>query len=213
MAGRNAQTAIVGVDGNTKALKENKSAANSAAEAQKSFKASLFDREFDAYLTKNLLAKGYTPEQVANMVQTANWARKNNVQLTNDLFQIGLQTLSIEQQNSKVIESRNKVLKENTKEAEKKYQYTQAELKMLQKVATLSAKHDLDGIGAKYGIPKNYLAGLMAQESKGNPDAVSPTGAIGYYQTTSAYRKDNGLSIADSKNLPVIAEVVAKKSG
>ncbi|AXY56804.1 hypothetical protein CDG60_09640 [Acinetobacter chinensis] len=210
VAGRNAQTAIVGVDGNTKALKENKSAANSAAEAQKSFKASLFDREFDAYLTKNLLAKGYTPEQVANMVQTANWARKNNVQLTNDLFQIGLQTLSIEQQNSKVIESRNKVLKENTKEAEKKYQYTQAELKMLQKVATLSAKHDLDGIGAKYGIPKNYLAGLMAQESKGNPDAVSPTGAIGYYQTTSAYRKDNGLSIADSKNLPVIAEVVAK---
>lgn len=35
-------------------------------------------------------------------------------------------------------------------------------------------------------------------------------GAIGYYQTTGKYRKDNGISVADSKNLPVIAEVVAK---
>ncbi|RKG37874.1 tape measure protein [Acinetobacter sp. WCHAc060007] len=119
LSGRKAQTSVAGVDGNTKALKENKTAANSAAEAQKNFKASLFDREFEALLTKGLLAKGYTPEQVANMVQTANWAQKNNVKLTNDLYQAGLQVLSIEQQNNKVIESRNKALKENTSELEK----------------------------------------------------------------------------------------------
>lgn len=94
--------------------------------------------------------------------------------------------------------------------AEKNYKFTQQELKMLKEVADLSAKHKLDEIGAKYGIPENYLAGLMAQESKGNPNAVSPTGAVGYFQTTSAYRKDNNLSIDDSKNLPVIADVVAK---
>lgn len=94
--------------------------------------------------------------------------------------------------------------------AEKNYKFTQQELKMLKEVADLSAKYKLDEIGAKYGIPENYLAGLMAQESKGNPNAVSPTGAVGYFQTTSAYRKDNNLSIDDSKNLPVIADVVAK---
>ncbi|WP_353171334.1 tape measure protein [Acinetobacter rudis] len=94
--------------------------------------------------------------------------------------------------------------------AEKQYDFKRDELKMLQRVAELSAKYDLDGIGAKYGIPKNYLAGLMAQESGGNPDVVSPTGAIGYFQTTGDYRKDNKISVADSKNLPVIAEVVAK---
>lgn len=94
--------------------------------------------------------------------------------------------------------------------AEKNYKFTQQELKMLKEVADLSAKYKLDEIGAKYGIPENYLAGLMAQESKGDPNAVSPTGAVGYFQTTSAYRKDNNLSINDSKNLPVIADVVAK---
>ena len=94
--------------------------------------------------------------------------------------------------------------------AEKNYKFTQQELKMLKEVADLSAKYKLDEIGAKYGIPENYLAGLMAQESKGNPNAISPTGAVGYFQTTSAYRKDNNLSIDDSKNLPVIADVVAK---
>lgn len=94
--------------------------------------------------------------------------------------------------------------------AEKNYKFTQQELKMLKEVADLSAKYKLDEIGAKYGIPENYLAGLMAQESKGNPNAVSPTGAVGYFQTTSAYRKDNNLSIDDSKNLPVIADIVAK---
>jgi len=110
----------------------------------------------------------------------------------------------------KVEDERTKSEKERTREAEKKFKYTQSELLMLQKIANLSAKADLDGISAKYGIPKNYLAGLMAQESKGNPNAVSPTGAIGYFQTTSGYRKDNGISVADSKNLPVIADVVAR---
>ena len=94
--------------------------------------------------------------------------------------------------------------------AEKNYKFTQQELKMLKEVADLSSKYKLDEIGAKYGIPENYLAGLMAQESKGDPNAVSPTGAIGYFQTTGRYRKDNNLSINDSKNLPVIADVVAK---
>ncbi|MEK5752395.1 transglycosylase SLT domain-containing protein [Acinetobacter variabilis] len=94
--------------------------------------------------------------------------------------------------------------------AEKNYKFTQQELKMLKEVADLSAKYKLDEIGAKYGIPENYLAGLMAQESKGNPNAISPTGAVGYFQTTHRYRKDNNISIDDSKNLPVIADVVAK---
>lgn len=94
--------------------------------------------------------------------------------------------------------------------AEAKYKYTQEELKMLQRVSDLAVKNNLNAIGAKYGIPNNMLAALMAQESGGDRNAVSPKGAIGYFQTTGDYRKDNKISVADSKNLPVIAEVVAK---
>lgn len=119
----------------------------------------------------------------------------------------------VQQQNKVREESEKKIEEAKRKQLElsqKQYSYSNSELKMLQKVAELGEKYNLNEIGAKYGIPKNYLAGLMAQESKGNPNAVSPTGAIGYFQTTSDYRKDNGISVADSKNLPVIAEVVAK---
>lgn len=94
--------------------------------------------------------------------------------------------------------------------AEKNYKFTRDELEMLKRVSELSAKHNLNEIGAKYGIPENYLAGLMAQESGGNRNARSHTGAIGYFQTTHDYRKDNNISVHDSKNLPVIADVVAR---
>ena len=107
-------------------------------------------------------------------------------------------------------EAEKKVASAAKATAEAKYKYTQKELEMLQRVSDLAAKNDLNGIGAKYGLPKNMLAALMAQESKGYKDALSPTGAIGYFQTTEDYRKDNKISIADSKNLPVIADVVAK---
>lgn len=121
-------------------------------------------------------------------------------------YKLSQQTKAREESEKKIEESQRKQLEHK----EKNYSYSKAELKMLGRVSELSARYDLDGIGARHGIPKGYLAGLMAQESGGNPNAISETGAIGYYQTTSGYRKDNGISVADSKNLPVIAEVVAK---
>lgn len=119
LAGNRAENAIVGVDKNTKSLNENERAALAAKNAQKKYADSLHDREFDAYLSKALLAKGYTPEQVKQMVETANWARKEGVTITNELYQRGLQTLAIEEENKKVIDAKNKVLKETTNELSK----------------------------------------------------------------------------------------------
>ena len=56
LSGRKAQTAAVGVDENSKSLNKNTTAAEEATEAQKKFKASLFDREFEARLPHGLLA-------------------------------------------------------------------------------------------------------------------------------------------------------------
>ena len=103
----------------------------------------------------------------------------------------------------------NKALTEK-KAAEAKYQHTALELKMLQRVADLSAKHNVNEIGAKYGIPHNILPAVMAQESGGNVNARSPEGAIGPFQTTGIYRKHYGLSVADSYDTAKVAEVAAK---
>lgn len=127
------------------------------------------------------------------------------IQLENS-FKIQQQAKAKEESEKKIEEAKKKQLEY----VEKNYTYSKADVAMLERVAKLSAENNLNGIGAKYGIPNNMLAALMAQESKGNPNAVSPTGAIGYFQTTSDWRKDHGISIADSKNLPVIAEAVSK---
>lgn len=210
LAGNAAQNAANQIDKNSDSMGKNETAAQKAARAQKEYAASLFDKDFEANFTKYTLAAGLSEGKTNALLEAANYARKKGVEFTKEMAIEALRVYEIENKNKEVIDARNEAEKKKTKEKEKQYKYSQDELKMLQKVAELSAKNNLDEIGAKYGIPKNYLAGLMAQESKGNPNAVSPTGAIGYYQTTSAYRKDNGLSIADSKNLPVIAEVVAK---
>ena len=192
------------------------------SEKLKDFNKTLADKKWDADFTGIALSKTkFTESQIKSLLEVTTELRKKGIALDSDaakqMYAKAIEITRINEKNQAVIDARNeaekKVTSEKEKQAkldEKKYQYSISELKMLQKVAELSAKADLDTIGAKYGIPKNYLAGLMAQESKGDPNAVSPTGAIGYFQTTAAYRKDNGISVADSKNLPVIAEVVSK---
>ena len=192
------------------------------SEKLKDFNKTLADKKWDADFTGIALSKTkFTESQIKSLLEVTTELRKKGIALDSDaakqMYAKAIEITRINEKNQAVIDARNeaekKVTSEKEKQAkldEKKYQYSTAELKMLQKVAELSAKADLDTIGSKYGIPKNYLAGLMAQESKGDPNAVSPTGAIGYFQTTAAYRKDNGISVADSKNLPVIAEVVSK---
>lgn len=119
----------------------------------------------------------------------------------------------LEQQTKAREESEKKIEELNRKKLEltqKQYSYTKAELQMLQKVAELNAKHNLNEIGAKYGVPDNLLAAVMAQESKGNINAKSPTGAIGPFQTTSIFRKQYGLSVDDSYNVPKVADAIAR---
>ena len=213
LSGRKAQTAAFGVDENSKSLDKNKTAAEKAAEAQKSFKASLFDREFEARLTKGLLAKGYTSEQVASMVQTANWAQKNNVKLTNELYQAGLQVLSIEQQNNKVIESRNKALKENTTELEKQE-------KLGRRLIGISGNSGI-GTGAhldvRYGgsrdgqkVSKEHLARLEAGGKSLSNYRVSSDYGQRKAPTKGASSFHKGIDFAMPVGTPITTKVAVK---
>lgn len=127
------------------------------------------------------------------------------IQLENG-FKIQQQAKAKEESEKKIEDAKKKQLELS----EKQYSYSNSELKMLQKVSELNSKHNLNSIGAKYGIPNNMLAAVMAQESKGNISAKSPTGAIGPFQTTSIYRKQHGLTVADSYDVKKSAEAAAK---
>ncbi|MND22126.1 putative peptidase [compost metagenome] len=154
LAGNKAENAIVGVDKNTKSLNENERAALAAKNAQKQYADSLADRKFEALVTKGLLAKGYSPEQVKQMVETASWARKSGVEVSNELYQIGLQTLSIEEQNKKVIDAKNKALKETTNELSKQQ-------KLSKRLVGVSGK---SGIGTGPHLDVRYGGSMSGQK-------------------------------------------------
>nr|WP_151744495.1 tape measure protein [Acinetobacter calcoaceticus] len=154
IAGNKAENAIVGVDKNTKSLNENERAALAAKNAQKQYADSLADRKFEALVTKGLLAKGYSPEQVKQMVETASWARKSGVEVSNELYQIGLQTLSIEEQNKNVIDEKNKALKETTNELSKQQ-------KLSKRLVGVSGK---SGIGTGPHLDVRYGGSMSGQK-------------------------------------------------
>lgn len=154
LAGNKAENAIVGVDKNTKSLNENERAALAAKNAQKKYADTLADRKFEALVTKGLLAKGYSPEQVKQMVETASWARKSGVEVSNALYQIGLQTLAIEEQNKKVIDAKNKALKETTNELSKQQ-------KLSKRLVGLSGQ---SGVGTGPHLDVRYGGSMSGQK-------------------------------------------------
>lgn len=122
-----------------------------------------------------------------------------------------LAAVKAEEDKNKVVQDRQKLEKEATKEKEKQYNYSQKEVEMLQKVAKIATENGFASIEAQHGLPKNMLSAVVAQESKGDRNAKSPTGADGLFQTTSIFRKQYGLTKADSyDNIPKVANAAAQ---
>lgn len=207
LSGRKAQTAVFGVDGNTKALKENKSAADDAAKAQKEFRAALFDREFSANLTKIMLAQGYNADQINLVVEHALKLQKEGKSISSEQVQYLLRISDIEQQNSAVIEARNKSLKENTNELSKQQKVLQASAQ----VQANAAKYNFNGIESKYNLPQGTLSAIHAIETgnTGKTNQVNKsTGATGGFQFLSGTAKQYGVK--DRTNLAQSAEGAGK---
>ena len=213
LAGRKAQAAALSVDENSKSLDKNKTAAQKATDAQKKFKESLFDRDFEAKLTRNLLAKGYSPEQVKNMVETANWAKKNGVSISNELYQIGLQTLSIEEQNNKTIEARNKKEKDRTSELKE-------QLKTQQRLIGISGNSGI-GTGAhldvRYGgsrdgqkVSPEHIARLQAGGKSLSNYRVSSDYGQRKAPTAGASSFHKGIDFAMPVGTPITTKVAVK---
>lgn len=207
LSGRKAQTAAVGVDEDSKALGKNATAAEKAAEAQKKFKASLFDREFNAGLTKAMLAQGYNAEQINLISEYALKLQKEGKSITVEQVQYLLKINSIEEQNKKVVESRNAAEKERTKELEKQ----QKVLTASSKVQANAAKYNFSGLESKYGLPSGTLSAIHAIETgnTGKSNQVNgQTGATGGFQFLEGTAKQYGVK--DRTDLAQSAEGAAK---
>ncbi|WP_111884605.1 tape measure protein [Acinetobacter sp. CFCC 11171] len=207
LSGRKAQTAAVGVDENSKSLDKNATAAEKAAKAQAEFKKSLFDREFNASLTKAMLAQGYNAEQINLISEYALKLQKEGKSITVEQVKYLLKINSIEEQNKKVIESRNAAEKERTKELEKQ----QKVLTASSKVQANAAKYNFSGLESKYGLPSGTLSAIHAIETgnTGKSNQVnSQTGATGGFQFLAGTAKQYGVK--DRTDLAQSAEGAAK---
>ncbi|RSO70063.1 hypothetical protein EA749_02800 [Acinetobacter radioresistens] len=207
LSGNSFQNAVNQIDKHSEALDKNKTAAQKAAEGLEAVKKSLFDREYEAYLTKALLAKGYSEDQVRVMIDTANFARKEGIQLTNEMYQAALKVAGIEEQNKKVIDSRNAAERERTKELEKQ----QKVLTASSKVQANAAKYNFSSLESKYGLPSGTLSAIHAIETgnTGKTNQVNKqTGATGGFQFLAGTAKQYGVK--DRTDLAQSAEGAAK---
>lgn len=87
----------------------------------------------------------------------------------------------------------------------KNYTFGKQDLAAIAKVQGIAKANNFAQIEGLYGLPKGALAALVLQESRGNPNAISPTGAKGLFQTTSVFRKEYGLTSRSSVEAQAIA--------
>lgn len=213
LSGNSFQNAVNQIDKHSEALDKNKTAAQKAAEGLDALKKSLFDREYEAYLTKALLAKGYSEDQVRVMIDTANFARKEGIQLTNEMYQAALKVVNIEDQNKKVIDSRNAAERERTKELEK-------QLKLGQRLIGISGNSGI-GTGAhldvRYGgsrdgqkVSKEHLARLQAGGKSLSNYRVSSDYGQRKAPTKGASSFHKGIDFAMPVGTPITTNVAVK---
>lgn len=128
--------------------------------------------------------------------------------LTNDEWKIFETWYKKQQEVKDLQESITESSKKQAEEAKKKYEYTQAEQKLLAKANSDVSKSGLGAYAKSKGIPASMIAGLYMQESKAGTDLKSHTGALGPWQTTKDYRKDHEIPLSRNNDLVFVGKKV-----
>lgn len=81
----------------------------------------------------------------------------------------------------------------------KNYTFSKDELAAIARAQGIAKANNFAQIESLYGLPAGTLAALVLQESGGNPNAISPTGAKGLFQTTGIYRVGKNLSTIEAQ--------------
>ncbi|EQC3378992.1 tape measure protein [Acinetobacter baumannii] len=207
LGGNEAQNAAIKQQKHADALGNTATEAEKATKALQDYQAKQKDSVIDSIYKSGWLDKGYTVAQ-ANAILELQKAKGMSAILSKDEIDSALRNLKIIEEQQEREDKLTEAKRKQTKESEKKLKITQAELEVAKRSAALIESSGLGKYAESKGIPSSVIAGLLAQESKGIREAKSHTGAIGYFQTTSGYRKQNNMSVADSYDLEKSGKIV-----
>lgn len=209
VSGNAAQNASSQLDGQAKSFNKVEEAARAAKNALENYRSgALADIKEMSAKTTLLMNSSLSNNQIDYLMKALK-ALIYDPKLTGtdeakQLFNLALQQAKLADTEDKIAESR----KESTKQLQKQYEYTKAQQKLLAKANSDVSKSGLGAYAESKGIPASYIAGLYMQESKAGTDLKSHTGALGNWQTTSGYRKDNGISLSDNNDFLKVGKIV-----
>ncbi|HHP4782890.1 TPA: tape measure protein [Acinetobacter baumannii] len=199
LGGNEAQNAAIQHQKQADAIKNTKQAAD---EAQKSLQKLYADKLWDTQFVEIVMKKGFSESQANDLLKLYKDSIAKGLKAADrEAMKSLTDTWKAEESIKAMTDARTDSIREQNKESKKRLKITQAELEVAKRSAALIEASGLGKYAESKGIPSSVIAGLLAQESKGIRDAKSHTGAIGYFQTTSGYRKQNNMSVADSYDL------------
>ncbi len=193
LTGNKAQNAAIEQQKHADAIKNTKQAAD---EAQKSLQKLYADKLWDTQFVEIVMKKGFSESQANDLLKLYKDSLAKGLKAADrEAMKALTDTWKAEESIKAITDARTDSIREQNKESKKRLKITQAELEVAKRSAALIEASGLGKYAESKGIPSSVIAGLLAQ------DAKSHTGAIGYFQTTSGYRKQNNMSVADSYDL------------
>ncbi|MFW2004492.1 tape measure protein [Acinetobacter baumannii] len=210
LAGRKAQTAVAGIDDNSKALIGNESAAQKATKAQKGYFDSLRAEVLKSNEELALLNLGYSEETVKKILELQKAKQAvappgtTAIVTKEEMDQIAKAQKALDALKEKK-DALTAAERKHTSELEKQ----QKVLSVNAKVQANAAKYGFAGIESKYNLPAGTLSALHMIESRGNARAYNKTtGATGGFQFLEGTAKQYGVK--DRYDLAQSAEGAGK---
>ncbi|WP_391485023.1 tape measure protein [Acinetobacter baumannii] len=210
LSGRKAQTAVAGIDDNSKALIGNESAAQKATKAQKGYFDSLRAEVLKSNEELALLNLGYSEETVKKILELQKAKQAvaapgtTAIVTKEEMDQIAKAQKALDALKEKK-DALTAAERKHTSELEKQ----QKVLQVNGKVKANAAKYNFADIEAKYNLPAGTLSALHMIESRGNAKAYNKsTGATGGFQFLEGTAKQYGVK--DRTDLAQSAEGAGK---